>query len=127
MPSAKKLTGASGPLSGAYIPLHSAGHARALGIAEGIETALAACCASGVPTVAAYCADNLAAFGWPAGVQRLVIFADNDDSGVGQRAAGALRARAVAAGLHADVLTPSRPGSDWCDVWAGKNAVEASI
>ena len=120
VPSPKKLTGAAGPLAGACIPLHRP-VAGVLGIAEGIETALAAWCASGVPTVAAYCAGNLAAWRWPGGVQRLVIFADADKAG--REAADTLRARALAAGLRADVLAPTTDGTDWCDVWAGRDAV----
>ena len=120
VPSPKKLTGAAGPLSGACIVLHKPA-AGVLGIAEGIETALAAWCASGVPTVAAYCAGNLAAWHWPGGVQRLVIFADADKAG--REAADTLRARALAAGLRAEVMTPTAAGADWCDVWAGRDAV----
>jgi putative DNA primase/helicase len=120
VPSPKKLTGAAGPLAGACIPLHKP-VAGVLGIAEGIETALAGWCASGVPTVAAYCAGNLAAWRWPGGVQRLVIFADADKAG--REAADTLRARALAAGLRAEVLTPTADGADWCDVWAGRDAV----
>ena len=51
VPTVKKLTGAAGPLAGACIPLHKPVRG-CIGIAEGIETALAAWCASGVPTVA---------------------------------------------------------------------------
>jgi putative DNA primase/helicase len=120
VPSPKKLTGAAGPLSGACIPLHQPARG-CIGIAEGIETALAAFCASAVPTVAAYCAGNLAAWRWPAGVQRLVIFADADKAG--REAADTLRARALAAGLRVEVLTPTDPGADWCDVWAERDAV----
>ncbi|MBA4178597.1 MAG: hypothetical protein C0505_18860 [Leptothrix sp. (in: Bacteria)] len=93
-------------------------------MAEGIETALAAWCASGVPTVAAYCAGNLAAWRWPAGLQRLVIFADADKTG--RDSASTLRARALGAGLRAKVLTPSDDGADWCDVWAARGVVEVS-
>lgn len=120
--SVKKLTAAAGPLAGACIPLHRPLRARAFGIAEGIETALASWCASGVPTVAAYCAGNLAAWRWPAGVQRLVIFADHDKAG--REAADKLLARAVRAGLRAEVLTPSTDGEDWCDVWARRGNME---
>jgi len=120
VPTVKKLTGAAGPLAGACIPLHPSARARLLGIAEGIETALAAWCASGVPTVAAYCAGNLAAWRWPAGVQRLVIFADHDKAG--REATDTLRARALGARLQCEVLTPSDPGTDWCDVWAARGA-----
>lgn len=120
VPSPKKLTGAAGPLAGACIALHKPARG-VLGIAEGIETALAAWCASGVPTVAAYCAGNLAAWHWPGGVQRLVIFADHDKAG--QDAAAALRGRAAAAHVRCEVLTPTDPGTDWCDVWAARGLV----
>jgi phage/plasmid primase-like uncharacterized protein len=123
VPTVRKLTGAAGPLAGACIPLHKPVRG-CIAIAEGIETALAAWCASSLPTVAAYSAGNLAAYRWPAGVQRLVIFADNDK--VGQDAAEALRGRAIAAHLRCEVLTPSDPGADWCNVWAARGAVEAS-
>jgi putative DNA primase/helicase len=115
VPTVKKLTGAAGPLAGAAIPLHAPKAGR-LAIAEGIETALAATCASGVPTVAAYCADNLARWRWPSAVRRLVVFADADPAG--NKAADELVARAVRAGLQAQALTPSAPGTDWADVWA---------
>jgi phage/plasmid primase-like uncharacterized protein len=114
LPSPKKLTGAAGPLPGAAIPLHEPGSG-VLGVAEGIETALAARCMTGVPTVAAYCASNLAAWQWPTGVQRLVIFADADKAG--REAADTLRARALAAWLHVTVLVPPEEGTDWCDLW----------
>lgn len=120
LPSPKKLTGAAGPLVGACIPLHKPAHG-CIGIAEGIETALAALMASGVPTVAAYCAGNLAHWRWPAGVQRIVIFADHDKAG--REAADTLRARALAAWLQCEVLTPTTEGADWCDVWAERGGV----
>lgn len=116
----KKLTGAAGPLAGASIRLHEPLRG-ILGVAEGIETALAASLASGVPTVAAYCASGLAGFVWPAGVQRLLIFADADKAG--REAADTLRARALAARLRCEVLTPSDQGADWCDAWAQRGAV----
>jgi hypothetical protein len=119
VPTVKKLTPAAGPLAGACIALHKPARG-CIGIAEGIETALAGWCASTLPTVAAYCAGNLAAWQWPRGVQRLVIFADNDMAG--REAADTLRARALAAGLRCDVQTPATPGADWADVWAGRDA-----
>jgi len=121
VPSVKKLSGAAGSLAGAAIRLcEPAGHC--MGIAEGIETALAAHCMTGLPTVAAYCASNLAAWEWPAGLQRLVIFADADNAG--RQAGEALRSRALAAGLRVEVLTPSDVDADWCDVWAARERVQ---
>lgn len=124
VPTVKKLTGASGPLAGACIPLHDPQQG-VIGIAEGIETAQAAHLASGLPTVAAYCAGNLAAYTWPAGVKRIVVFADADPAGAA--AAQSLKARALRAGLSVAVMTPSTAGADWCDVWAQRGAVAAVV
>ncbi|MBI4291285.1 MAG: toprim domain-containing protein [Betaproteobacteria bacterium] len=120
VPKVKKLTGAAGTLAGACIRLHDQADGM-IGIAEGIETAQAVWRASGVPTVAAYCAGNLAAYVWAAGVRRIVVFADADP--VGADAAQALKARALRAGLHAAVMMPASPGLDWCDVWAQRDVV----
>jgi hypothetical protein len=109
VPSPKKLTAAAGPLAGACIPLRRPVRG-CIGIAEGIETALAASCASNLPTVAAYCAGNLATWQWPADVHRLVIFADADKAGL--EAAGALRVRALAARVRVEVIKPTDPECD---------------
>lgn len=119
--SPKKLTAAAGPLAGACIPLHELKGCNTVGVAEGIETALAAWQASGIPTVAAYCASNLAAWQWPASARRLVIFGDNDKAG--HEAAHELRARALSVGLRCEVLTPTDDRADWCDVWAQRATV----
>ena len=118
VPTVKKLTRAAGPLTGSSIRLYAPcnGH---IGIAEGIETALAAQQASGVPTVAAYCAANLSSWRWPTGTHRIVVFADNDKTG--RDAAERLRVRAHLAGVRCEILAPSTCGTDWCDVWAGRN------
>ena len=114
----RKLMPACGLLRGCCIPLYEP-QADALGIGEGVETAIAAHLASGVPTVAAYSAGNLMAWKWPA-VRRVVIFGDADDAG--RNAAAALRARVIAAGLQCEVMTPSIEGQDWADVFASRDA-----
>jgi putative DNA primase/helicase len=114
VPTPKKLTSAAGPLAGACIQL-AGPRGGVIGVAEGIETAAAASLGSGLPVVAAYCANALAAFVWPRGIERLVIFADNDPAG--QRAATSLAQRADKAGLPTKTLTPTKPGCDWADVW----------
>lgn len=123
VPTVKKLTGAAGPLTGACLPLYFPARGR-LGIAEGVETALAARCASGVATVAAYCASSLASWQWPQGIHRLIVFADGDK--VGRAAADKLQARARRVGLRCDVLAPTGDTYDWCDVWATRSYVEAA-
>lgn len=122
VPSAKKLTAVAGPLAGACIPLHGPNDGL-IGIAEGIETALAATCATGLPTVAAYCAANLGTWQWPAGVRCIVVFADADPAG--RDAAEALRQRAAAAGLACEVRLPSVEGADWCDELASRTFASA--
>lgn len=115
VPVVKKLTPACGPLKGACIRL---GEARAgvIGVAEGIETALAAAAGSNLPVVAAYCASNLASWQWPACARRIVVFADADKAG--HAAADALRMRALRTGVVCEVHAPSQPDADWADVWA---------
>jgi putative DNA primase/helicase len=120
VPAVRKLTGASRLLAGAAIPLATP-TARRLGIAEGIETALAASLSSDVPVVAAYSAGNLAAWRWPREIRALVIFGDNDIAGI--KASTELLERAKKTGLDASVLAPSDPGADWCDVYANRGAV----
>ena len=117
VPIVKKLTRTSDVLSGTSIPLHEPQDG-VIGIAEGIETAQAAWLASGVPTVAAYCANNLGAYVWPTNVNRIVVFADSDVAGA--KAAQILRNRAVQSGVHATIMTPTSPGMDWCDVWVNR-------
>ena len=51
-------------------------------------------------------------------MRRLMIFADNDINGTGQRAADVLAGRARHAGLAVRVLIPTDPGTDWADVWS---------
>lgn len=114
----KKVTAASGHLVGGCIRLGSPRDG-VIGIAEGVETALAASMASGLPVVAAYSAAALAGWIWPVGLQSLVIFGDADKAG--REAADRLRQRAQAAALRVNVMTPATEGADWCDVWAARD------
>jgi hypothetical protein len=118
----KKLTCASGSIAGASIklsPPEIIDGKLTLGVAEGIETALACQLGSQVPTWSCVSANGIKSFVWPSGLERLVIFADHDPSGVGQAAANALAARATAAGLEVRILVPTTAGADWLDVYKG--------
>jgi putative DNA primase/helicase len=86
-----------------------------LGVAEGIETALAAWILFGVPTWAAVCANGLATFEPPDVVRRLLIFADNDANNAGQMAAAALTSR-LSGRTQTETIIPAKPGQDWNDV-----------
>ena len=120
VPTIKKLSGAFGAVMGAAVRLFPA--AERIGAAEGIETAVAACLGSGIPTWAAVSAGGLEAFVWPAPACDLFVFADNDENQRGQQAAQRLACRASSAGLAVRVLTPSEAGSDWADVYAEGSA-----
>jgi putative DNA primase/helicase len=88
-----------------------------LGIAEGIETALAVTRDFTIPCWSACNADMLAGFAWPDDVTELHIFGDNDLKYGGQAAAFALAHR-VATHRHApavQVHIPPTPGDDWLD------------
>jgi hypothetical protein len=66
----------------------------------------------------------LAGWAWPTDLRRLVIFADADPAGAD--GADKLRQRARTAGLSVEVMTPTTPGTDWCDVWANRESKEAT-
>jgi putative DNA primase/helicase len=125
VPQPKKLSSTTGPLAGASIKLHpptTTDGKLVLGVAEGIETALACYLASGIPTWSCMNAGGVRAFEWPPGLQSLIVFADNDTSGVGQAAARDLAGRAAAAGIEVRVLVPEIVGTDWLDAYVAGGA-----
>jgi putative DNA primase/helicase len=118
-PEGRKAPLVSGKLSLGHLrdggAVRLAAHSHVLGIAEGIETALAASMLFDVPCWAALNAGRLAVWEPPPGVRRVVIFADNDENFTGQTAAFDLAAR-LDARVAVEIETPVRPGSDWADV-----------
>jgi putative DNA primase/helicase len=89
--------------------------ASTMGVAEGIETSLAAIKLFGIPTWAALNDGGVEKFEPPTAVEHLVIFGDNDTNGVGQKAAYGLASR-LAPMMHVEVRIPDLEGSDWNDV-----------
>lgn len=85
-----------------------------LGIAEGIETALAAQVKFGVPCHAALTAGFLAKWQPPQGVRRVIVFGDCDPSYTGQAAAYTLAHR-LSRKLQVEVRIPGQFGTDWAD------------
>jgi hypothetical protein len=84
-----------------------------LAVAEGIETALSVMQITGLPTVATLSAAGMHTFRWPPQIQRLWIAADNDEAGM--KAAKALLARALCAGIQADIKIPRGGHNDFND------------
>jgi putative DNA primase/helicase len=58
----------------------------------------------------------LAAWMPPAGIEEVLICADNDASYTGQSAAFSLARRLVRDGLKAEVVIPENINTDWADI-----------
>ena len=85
-----------------------------MGIAEGIESALSAMKLFRTPTWSALSTYGIETFEPPAEIERLIVFADNDANGAGQKAAYALAAR-LSGRVVVEVKFPKEPGADWND------------
>ena len=101
---------------GACVMLSDWTHSGAIGIAEGIETAMAASTLFGLPVWAAISAGLMAKWQPPPGAEEVVIFGDNDAKFAGQSAAYALAYRLACKGMTVSVRIPDMPGADWNDV-----------
>jgi putative DNA primase/helicase len=86
-----------------------------LGVAEGLETAIAAHRLQELPTWAALNAGLLAKFEPPPTVRRLVVFADRDAPGL--EAAARLMER-LQGRVRLELRVPPAPAKDWADVLA---------
>lgn len=88
----------------------------ALILAEGLETAASACVLFDLPAWACISAGGLAAAIVPDRIRDVVIAADNDGNGTGQRAADTLAKRLVAEGRRVRIAIPDDRGTDFNDV-----------
>jgi len=113
-----------GATNGAAIRLRAAG--TTLAIAEGIETAESVYAVTGISTWAAGSAHNLESFVIPDDhrgiVQEVLIAADNDANGTGQRAATKLAKRLTGEGVPVRSVTPTEAGSDFNSALAHEGA-----
>jgi putative DNA primase/helicase len=91
-------------------------HGSRLGVAEGVETALAASRRFGIPVWAALNSTLLGKWVPPQGVEEVVVFGDCDPAYGGQSAAFALAHRlATRLRLNVEVRIPNTVGLDWAD------------
>ena len=94
-------------------------------VGEGLETVLAAATRlpyRGEPSRPAWATLSdgaLKKFPLIAGVERLIVLADNDLNRAGQNAAEACKRRWLEAGRRVALLMPDRPGTDFNDVVLG--------
>ena len=111
------------PLAGGAVRLFSADRC-ILGIAEGIENAIAAHELYNIPVWATLTANLMETFEPPEGINEFVVFGDNDKSYTGQKAAYSLANRlTVKYKKTVDVEIPDIKGQDWLDVLNLNNSV----
>jgi len=88
-----------------------------MGIAEGIETAIAASVMHGIPVWSAINAHNLAKWEPPPVTRSVIVFGDNDESFTGHAASYSLARRLkLQRKLDVTVMIPETVGQDWADV-----------
>jgi hypothetical protein len=106
-----------GPVGGGAVRLAPA--AEVLMVGEGIETCLAAMQATGSPAWAALSTSGLMALLLPAVVREIIILADHDRSGAGERAAWIAAGRWLAEGRRVRIAMPPEPDTDFADLLKG--------
>lgn len=120
VPDPKRMMAMRGELTGAAIKMFPA--EEILGVAEGIETALAAHAISRMPVWSCVTAPLLEQVEIPDVVKTVVIWADKDVSQRGAEAANKLADRVEKLGKRVEICMPVQPieegakGIDWLDV-----------
>jgi putative DNA primase/helicase len=89
-------------------------------IAEGLETGLSVMQATSQPVWAAVSTSGLGGLALPPGVYNIVILADHDANGSGERAAQTAAARWLVEGRRVRIAIPPEPGTDFNDVLSGR-------
>lgn len=132
LPDRKKLMSAPSTtvLTGGAIRL--SGSSTILGVAEGVETALAAHLLYGINVWATYSAQLMESFVPPPNVEKVLIFADKDRSERGEQAARKLVQRLWESGTIAGIRLPdgdipaAAKGIDFLDVLEDRRQVKAA-
>ena len=112
-----------GPIRGGAIRLAPA--AETLMVGEGIETCLAAMQETGRPAWAALSTSGLIRLVLPPEVRVVIILADNDRNGAGERAAYKAGRRWLAEGRRVRIAIAPIPGTDMNNVLAGPLSAQA--
>jgi putative DNA primase/helicase len=112
-----------GPVAGGAVRLAQARAGQWLLVAEGLETTLSVMRACAMPGWAALSAGGIKSLVLPPSANMVVICADNDANGVGQRDANAAAERFLAEGRRVRIALPPTPGFDFNDLLCGSTSV----
>ncbi len=93
-----------------------------LAIAEGIENAMTVAQAAEMPAWAALSAGGMEALRLPSAATHVIIVADHDEHGCGERAASVAARRWLVEGRRVRIAMPMGIGSDVNDVLLGRGA-----
>src|SRR5262245_55768091 len=110
-----------GPVGGGAVRLGQVRPDTWLCVAEGIETALAVTTACGIPAWAGLSAGGVRALVLPSEARMVLICADNDANGVGQRAAAEAAQRWLKEGRRVRIAMPPESDTDMADVLVGRD------
>jgi len=110
-----------GPVGGGAVRLGEVRPDTWLCVAEGIETALSVTTACGIPAWAGLSAGGIRALVLPSKARMVLICADNDANGVGQRAAAEAAQRWLAEGRRVRIAMPPDSDTDMADVLVGRD------
>jgi putative DNA primase/helicase len=105
-----------GPVAGGAVRLGAPRPSEWLAVAEGIETALSIAVACSMPAWAALSAGGLERLVLPPEATHVVICADHDSNGVGERAAYGAASRWLAETRRVRIAKPPEPDTDFNEV-----------
>jgi putative DNA primase/helicase len=108
-----------GPVAGGAVRFGMPREGEWLAVAEGIETTLAVATACSIPSWAALSAGGIKNLILPPEASMVLICADNDGNGVGQRAAHDAAQRLLAEGRRVRIALPPQNGTDFNDLLTG--------
>jgi putative DNA primase/helicase len=114
-----------GPVAGGAVRLARVRAGEWLIVAEGLETTFSVMQACDLPGWAALSAGGIKSLVLPPAANMVVICADNDANGVGQRAAGAAAERLLAEGRRVRIALPPKSGTDFNDLLRGSDFTRA--
>jgi putative DNA primase/helicase len=112
-----------GPVAGGAVRLAQARAGQWLLVAEGLETTLSVMHACALPGWAALSAGGIKSLVLPPSANMVVVCADSDANGVGQRAANAAAERFLAEGRRVRIALPPRSGLDFNDLLRGSTSI----